>query len=61
MDSSAGGKPSPILENGQIFSIPIPSSDENSPHRYSDVVINEKNAADLLSLVGAKKLHSFDT
>ena len=61
LDSSAGGKPSPILENGQIFSIPIPSNDENSPHRYNDVVINEINAADMLSLVGAKKLHSFDT
>ena len=56
-DSSAGGKPSPILKNGQIFSIPIPTNDKNSPHRYSDVVVNDINAADMLSLVGAKKLH----
>ena len=61
LDSSAGGKPSPIRENGQIFSIPIPSNDKNSPHRYRDVVINETNAADMLSLVGAKKLHSIHT
>ena len=58
LDSSAGGKPSPILENGQIFSIPIPSTDINSPHRYSDVVVNDISASDMLSLVGAKKLHA---
>ena len=58
LDSSAGGKPSPIMKNGQIFSIPIPTNDINSPHRYSEVVINDINAADLLSIVGAKKLHA---
>ena len=58
LDSSAGGKPSPILENGQIFSIPIPTTDTNSPHRYGDVVINDINASDMLSLVGTKKLHA---
>ena len=58
LDASAGGKPSPILENGQIFSIPIPAPDKNSPHLYNDVVINDINAADMLSLVGAKKLRA---
>ena len=58
LDSSAGGKPSPILRNGQIFSIPIPTSDKNSPHRYRDVFINNINASDMLSVVGAKKLHA---
>jgi len=56
LDSSAGGKPSPILENGQVFSIPIPTTDESSPHQYRDVVVNGINAADMLSLVGARKL-----
>ena len=51
LDASAGGKPSPILENGQIFSIPIPAPDKNSPHLYNDVVINDINAAEMLSLV----------
>ena len=41
LDSSAGEKPLPIPESGQIFSIPIISNDKNSPHRYCDVVINE--------------------
>ena len=58
LDSSAGGKPSPILRNGQIFSIPIPTTDKNSPHRYRDVFINNSNASDMLSIVGAKKLHA---
>ena len=58
LDSSAGGKPSPILRNGQIFSIPIPTTDKNSPHRYRDIFINNINASDLLSVVGAKKLHA---
>ena len=40
------------------FSIPIPAHDKNSPHLYNDVVINDINAADMLSLVGAKKLHA---
>ena len=54
LDSSAGGKPSPILRNGQIFSIPIPTTDKNSPHRYRDVFINNINASDMLSIVGEK-------
>ena len=61
LDSSAGGKPSPILSNGQILSIPIPTSDKNSPHRYRDVSVNNINASDLLSIVGAKKLHANTT
>ena len=54
LDSSAGGKPSPILKNGQIFSIPIPTTDKNSPHRYRDVCINNINASDMLSIVGTR-------
>ena len=61
LDSSAGGKPSPILSNGQILSIPIPTSDKNSPHRYRDVSVNNINASDLLSIIGAKKLHANTT
>lgn len=57
LDSSAGGKPSPILKNGQIFSVPIPTTEKKSPHQYSDVVINKRNASDMLSIIGAKKLH----
>lgn len=56
LDSSAGGRPSPILKDGSIFSIPIPTKDKDTPHRYSDVIINGLNAADMLSVVGAKNL-----
>ena len=58
LDSSAGGKPSPILRNGQIFPIPIPTTDKNSPHRYCDVFVNNRSASDMLSIIGAKKLHA---
>ena len=58
LDSAAGGKPSPILSNGQIFSIPIPTTDKNSPYRYRDVFVNNINASNMLSIVRAKKLHA---
>ena len=53
-DSSAGGRPSPILKDGRIFSIPIPSSVGDSPHRYRDVAMHGLNASDMLNYVGVK-------
>jgi hypothetical protein len=37
-DSSSGGVPSPILPDGRLLSLPIPS--ENSPVRYADLSVN---------------------
>ena len=46
-DSSAGGGPSPILNDGRIFSLPIPQK-EKSPHRYLDLKFDEFNGEDFI-------------
>lgn len=37
-DSGSGGVPSPILPDGRLLPLPIPSA--RDPHRYADVTIN---------------------
>tara|TARA_B100001027_G_C16216583_1_gene307737 strand:+ start:130 stop:936 length:807 start_codon:yes stop_codon:yes gene_type:complete len=49
-DSSAGGAASPILEDGGIYSIPIPWK-IRSPNKYKDAVIQNKKVLDLLSIM----------
>jgi hypothetical protein len=46
-DSSAGGKPSPILPDGRMLSLPIPS--KQSPIRYKDIRWQEYNLGMLVS------------
>ena len=46
-DSSSGGRPSPILADGRMVSLPIP--DEQSPIRYMDIRWKEYNLGDLVS------------
>ena len=48
-DSSAGGAASPILNNKDIFSIPIPWKYKTN-QRYKDVIIQKKHASELLKL-----------
>ena len=38
-DSKYGGRPSPIFENGNIFSLPIPQNGE-SPKKYHELKFN---------------------
>ena len=49
-DASAGGKPSPILPDGTIVSLPIP--DEDSPIKYGDIASPSSAFPDLGSIVG---------
>ena len=56
-DSVAGGKPSPIFSDGQMFSIPIPSK-HNSPQTFEDVRKGGYSGADALRQVNANKIHS---
>ena len=49
-DSSAGGGPSPILNDGRIFSLPIPQK-EKSPFRYSDLKFDEFNGEDFIKKI----------
>lgn len=46
-DSSAGGKPSPILPDGRMVSLPIP--DKRSSIRYADIQWHEYNVGSLVS------------
>jgi hypothetical protein len=46
-DSSAGGTPSPILQNGRMVSFPIP--DKQSPILYDDIVWEGGNIGSLVS------------
>ena len=58
-DATAGGLASPILENGDIFSVPIPQK-RQSPFRYRDIRFNEFAVEDILSLIGAKSISGKD-
>ena len=49
-DSSSGGAASPILDDGCIYSIPIPWK-IRSPNKYKDLVIQNKKALDLFSFM----------
>jgi len=46
-DSASGGKPSPILPDGRMVSLPIP--DKQSPIRYKDIQWQEYNLGLLVS------------
>ena len=46
-DSASGGKPSPILPDGRMVSLPIP--DKDSSIRYSDISWQEFNLGSLVS------------
>jgi len=48
-DSSAGGRPSPILPDGTIVSLPIP--DEDSPIKYGDIASPSADFANLGNIV----------
>ena len=56
-DSSAGGVASPIFDNGNIFSIPIPQKSP-SPHKYKDLFFNGISGKDLLKESSAKSVTS---
>ena len=58
-DSTAGGRASPILENGEIFSVPIPQK-KQSPFRYRDLRFNDLAGQDILNLIGAKSISDKD-
>lgn len=45
-DSSYGGWPSPILEDGRMIPLPIPYP--RSPHRYRDIEVDGINLGDLV-------------
>ena len=51
-DSSNGGCPSPIMPDGTLLSLPIPTSDDVS---FSDIVWNGITYADILHQVSPKK------
>ena len=40
-DSENGGYPSPIMPDGRLLSLPIPSEDDN---RYSDLILDNENS-----------------
>jgi len=40
-DSAYGGNPSPILPNGRLISLPIPSNDDEK--KYDDLKFDDKN------------------
>ena len=52
-DATAGGRASPIFENGDIFSVPIPQK-RHSPSRYRDLRFNHLSGKEILNLIGAK-------
>ena len=56
-DSSAGGVASPIFDNGNIFSIPIPQKSP-SPHKYKALFFNGISGKDLLKESSAKSVTS---
>jgi hypothetical protein len=58
-DSTAGGRASPILETGEIFSVPIPQKKQSS-FRYRDLRFNDLAGQDILNLIGAKSISDKD-
>lgn len=52
-DSSAGGAPSPIMNDGRIFSLPIPQK-EKSPNKYKNLAFDEFSAKELLINLNSK-------
>ena len=58
-DATAGGRASPIFENGDIFSVPIPQK-RPSPSRYKDLKFNDFSGNDILNLIGAKSISEKD-
>ncbi len=58
-DATAGGVASPILENGDMFSVPIPQKTQ-SPSRYRDLRFNEFSGEEILNFIGAKSISSKD-
>ena len=54
-DSSAGGVASPIFDNGNLFSIPIPQK-SLSPHKYKDLFINQISGTDAIKESNAKSV-----
>jgi len=53
-DSASGGKPSPILPDGRMVSLPIP--DKDSPIRYGDIRWQEYNLGSLVSDLTAGRI-----
>ena len=58
-DATSGGCASPIFENGDIFSIPIPQK-KQSPSRYRDLRFNHLSGKEILDLIGAKSIADKD-
>ena len=58
-DSTAGGRASPIVETGEIFSVPIPQK-KKSPFRYRDLQFNDLAGQEILNLIGAKLISDKD-
>ncbi len=54
-DATAGGRASPIFENGDIFSVPIPQK-RQSPSRYRDLRFNDLSGKEILNLIGAQSI-----
>ena len=56
-DSAYGGRPSPVLPDGTMVSLPIP--DEGSPLRYGDCrVVDGSSYADLLGRLGVTTIRA---
>ena len=58
-DATAGGCASPIFENGDLFSVPIPQK-KQSPSRYKDLRFNHLSGNEILNLIGAKTITDKD-
>ena len=58
-DATAGGRASPIFENGDIFSIPIPQK-KQSPSRYRELQFNDMSGREILNFIGAKSISDDD-
>ena len=59
VDSTAGGRASPIFETGEIFSVPIPQK-KQSPFRYRDLRFNDLAGQEILNFIGAKSISDKD-
>lgn len=53
-DSRFGGKPSPILSNGNICSIPIPAGGGPSDHKFRDLKYDHLEIKDVFEVVKSK-------
>ena len=58
-DATAGGCASPIFENGDIFSVPIPQK-RQSPLRYRELQFNGLSGHEILNFIGAKSISDKD-